>query len=57
MAPVQPNDPKSDSKSGDKKKMSLDQVVAALGKQGIEIDGLPDAPKEMSMEDKVRHTR
>lgn len=36
-----------------KRTMSLDEVVAALGEQGIEVTGLPEAPGELSMDQKI----
>ena len=36
-----------------KRTMSLDEVVAALGEQGIEVTGLPEPPAELSMDQKI----
>ena len=48
MGPAQPA-----AGGGEKKKITLEQLIAQSEQDGFEIEGKPEAAKEMSMEEKV----
>ena len=52
MGPVQGTEQQQTDDST-KRTMTLDEVVAALGEQGIQIDGLPEPSAELSMDQKI----
>ena len=49
MAPVQPNT----AAGGEKKKITLEQLIAQSESDGFEVEGKPEAAPDMSMEEKV----
>ena len=57
MSPVQNQNQNQDQNQNgggeEPRKMTLDEVVATLGEQGIEIEGLPEPPAELSMDQKI----
>ena len=52
MGPVQGTE-QQQTDAASKRTMTLDEVVAALGQQGIEIAGLPEPPAALSMDQKI----
>ena len=51
MGPVQPN---TQQQGGEKKKITLEQLIAQSESDGFEVEGKPEAAPDMSMEEKVR---
>ena len=53
MAPTQPTVQNQQTAPDTKRTMTLDEVIATLGEQGIQIEGLPESPEALSMDQKI----
>ena len=53
MAPTQPTEQNQQQDTETKRTMTLDEVIESLGKQGIQIEGLPETPEALSMDQKI----
>ena len=53
MAPTQPTEQNQQQDTDTKRTMTLDEVIDTLGKQGIQIEGLPEPSAALSMDQKI----